>query len=82
MREKVKCVEAMYNLGVALAENGEKEKAIFMYETAIHHNKRLPEVHNNLGVLYKEMGRDQKAIQCYQNALAIQPDFAMVPLFE
>ena len=82
VRESVKCVEAMYNLGVALAENGEKEKAIFMYETAIHHNNRLPEVHNNLGVLHKDMGRDQKAIQCYQNALAIQPDFAMVPLFE
>ena len=72
----------MYNLGVALAENGEKEKAIFIYETAIRYNARLPEVHNNLGVLYKEMGRDQKAIQCYQNALSLQPGFAMVLLFE
>ena len=36
-----KCVEAMYTLGVDLIENGEKEKAIFIYDTAIRCNRRL-----------------------------------------
>lgn len=71
-------MESLYNLGVVFGEQGHKNKAIFMYESAIQHNAHIPEMHNNLGVLYKELGREEKALQCYQNALAVNPNFALV----
>ena len=57
---------------------GQKNRAIFLYETAAQNNAQLPELHNNLGVLYKEMGSDEMALKCYQNALALNPHFALV----
>ena len=72
-------MDALYNLGILCNDMGQKHRAIFLYETAVHHNAQLPELHNNLGVLYKQMGSDEMALKCYQNALAINPRFALVP---
>lgn len=40
----------------AAGESGQLDRAVFMYETAVHYNPGCAEAHNNLGVIYKVGG--------------------------
>jgi protein O-mannosyl-transferase len=65
------------NLGRALAESGQTEKAITQYRTALQLDPDQPEVHNNVANVLLSKGRLQDAIQHYSTALALDPDFAL-----
>jgi protein O-GlcNAc transferase len=69
------CAEALYNLGVAYAERGEVDKAIFAYRSAIKENPKCAEAHNNLGVLYRTKGLMGLALHSYEAAVQAQPTF-------
>ena len=70
-----KSVETLYNLAVALAEAGHKDRAIFTYEITITLAPHCAEAHNNLGVLHRERSNPEKAAQCYAAALSVRPSF-------
>ena len=68
--------EAMYSLGVALAEAGEIHRAMIAYESALRLRPYCAEAWNNLGVLHREQNNVERAVECYQRAVAINPHFA------
>ena len=61
------------NLGAALNELGEHQKAIDCYEKAIQINPNYAEAHNNLGNILQESGELQKAKSCYEKLLNFDP---------
>jgi protein O-mannosyl-transferase len=63
------------DLGLALAERGQRDAAIEQYRQALAINRRNTKVQNNLGLLLAEMGRLDEAIEHYGAALAVQPDY-------
>jgi len=69
-------VEAYYNLGVALAEAEEFDRALIAYENAGRLRPQCAEIWNNAGVLYKERGNDARAMEYYHRAIACNPNFA------
>jgi len=70
--------DALYNLGVACAEDGQTERALFCYELTTHFNPNCAEAWNNLGVLHKEADNLERAAECYMAALNIRPNFPQV----
>ena len=68
--------EATYNLGVALAEIGELDRATIAYESTLRLRPHCAEAWNNLGVLHRERNNVERAVECYQRAVAINPAFA------
>jgi tetratricopeptide (TPR) repeat protein len=70
--------DALYNLGVACAEDGQTERALFCYELTTHFNPSCAEAWNNLGVLHKEADNLERAAECYMAALNIRPNFPQV----
>lgn len=70
--------DALYNLGVACAEDGQTERALFCYELTTHFNPNCAEAWNNLGVLHKEADNLERAAECYMSALNIRPSFPQV----
>ena len=64
------------NLGNALYELGEFQKAIRCCKKAIQINPNFAGTHNNLGLVFKELGEPQKAINCYEKAIKIDPNHA------
>jgi tetratricopeptide (TPR) repeat protein len=73
--------DALYNLGVACAEDGQTERALFCYELTTHFNPNCAEAWNNLGVLHKEADNLERAAECYMSALNIRPSFPQVCAF-
>lgn len=63
------------NLGVALAQSGRKEEALYHYEEAARLNPFYPEALNNLGTLRAEGGRIREALELFEKALVIKPSF-------
>lgn len=74
--------DALYNLGVACAEDGQTERALFCYELTTHFNPNCAEAWNNLGVLHKEADNLERAAECYMAALNIRPNFPQVRMHD
>lgn len=68
-------VRAIYNLGVAHAESGQHDKAIFMYNMAVRLDPTCAEAFNNLAVVMREIGNMEAAVKACQAALQIRPGF-------
>ena len=68
-------VRAVYNLGVAHAEAGQHDKAIFMYNMAVRLDPTCAEAFNNLAVVMRETGNMEAAVKACQAALQIRPGF-------
>ena len=62
------------NLGAALNELGEHQKAIDCYEKAIQINPNYVSAHYNLGNILQESGELQKAKSCYEKLLNLDPN--------
>lgn len=69
--------QACYNLGVAYADIGMRQKALEFYSLAIVRNPSHAEAFCNAGVLHKESGNIEEAITAYESALLINPNFEL-----
>ena len=67
---------AHYNLGNALALEGNLAEAIFQYNQALRISPNYPEAHNNLGNALALRGNLSEAIVHYKEALRIKPAYA------
>src|SRR5206468_2809518 len=62
------------NLGYALAEQGQYDKAIVHYKTALHSQPHAI-IWNNLGRSLAATGKLEEAINAFQNALKLNPSY-------
>jgi protein O-mannosyl-transferase len=69
-------VEALGNLGYALAAKGQAAEAITYYQAALRTNPGHAATHNNLANVLSNLGKIDEAIQEYQLALQSEPDYA------
>ena len=69
-------VEALGNLGYALAAKGQAAEAITYYQAALRENPGHAPTHNNLGNTLSSLGRLDEAIAQYQLALQFEPEYA------
>jgi tetratricopeptide (TPR) repeat protein len=67
---------ASTNLGFALAEAGERTRALGAYQDALRLDPEYPNAHNYLGVLHAQMGDHSRAIASFEAAIALRPRFA------
>jgi tetratricopeptide (TPR) repeat protein len=65
---------AHYNLGTALGEAGQMEKAIFHLSKAVRIRPHYGQAHYNLGLCLSKQERLELAVSHYQKALRIMPD--------
>ncbi|MFI5295249.1 MAG: tetratricopeptide repeat protein [Thermodesulfovibrionales bacterium] len=64
---------AHHNLGLAYRSQGQLDKAIEEYLTALRLNPKNARVHNNIGAAYASQGQLDRAIAEYQIALRLKP---------
>jgi protein O-mannosyl-transferase len=67
------CWMAHYNLGIALNDQGDADRAIAHYRQAVELRPNYPEAHYNLGRLLVQKGQLDEAIAQYEKALEINP---------
>lgn len=63
------------NLGSALEDMGESEKAMLNYEQALRLNPNQPMAHNNVGGILNRQGKLDDAIIHFSEALKLKPNF-------
>ena len=64
------------NLGFALAEDGQRTRAIAEYQEAIRIQPKYPNAHNYLGVAHAQLGEHAQAVPAFEAALKLRPGFA------
>lgn len=64
------------NAGVMAYHNGQYEKALELFESALAIDEGFVEAHNNLGLTYTEMDEEEKATEAFRKALELNPDLA------
>jgi tetratricopeptide (TPR) repeat protein len=69
---------AYNNLGFALGEKGQIDKAISQYQEAIRLKSNYAEAHNNLGNALGIKGQIDKSINQFQEAIRLKPDYAAI----
>ena len=62
------------NLGKALADRGDYDRAVIHYQSALKINGRLARAHNNLGNIFAAQKNIGNAIVNFRRALEIAPD--------
>jgi tetratricopeptide (TPR) repeat protein len=67
-------VQALNNLGVALASQRRYSDAIDCYNSALQIQPDHAKAHNNLGAALAKTGRTDEAIKEYETALRLRPD--------
>jgi tetratricopeptide (TPR) repeat protein len=70
--------EVRNNLGLAYASQGQFDRAIAEYQTALRLKPDFSMPHYNLGIAYASRGQFDRAIAEYQTALRLSQDFAEV----
>ena len=68
-------VDVYNNLALAYASQGQWDKAIAEYQTALRLKPDYADAHNNIGVIYHSQGKLDKALAEYQTALRLNPDY-------
>jgi len=63
-----------YSLGVLLAINGETDRAITEYESALRSDPESPYLINELAALYMKKGKMNKAVELLERSVALDPD--------
>lgn len=64
------------NLGFALAQAGDRARAMDAYREALRLNPSYPQAHNYYGLVLAEMGDHDRAAAEYEQALKLLPRFA------
>lgn len=67
------CWMAHYNLGIALNDQGDADRAIAHYRQAVELRPSYAEAHYNLGRLLAQKGQVDEAVAHYEKALEINP---------
>ncbi|MFM9971066.1 MAG: tetratricopeptide repeat protein [Burkholderiales bacterium] len=67
--------DALYMLGLVMAQSGRAEDAADWLRRAATVNPNDAALHSNLGNTLRELRRFEEAIESYDHALALQPDF-------
>jgi protein O-mannosyl-transferase len=67
---------AHYNLGVALADEGQLDRAIAEFNEALKINPKSAQTHNSLGIALARRGQPDAAIAEFATALRFDPEFA------
>ncbi len=62
-------------LGMEYYDQGELDKAVAEFETAIELDPNDAEAHRNLGTAYGEQGKWEEAAAAYERAIEVNPDF-------
>jgi protein O-mannosyl-transferase len=62
------------NLGIALSQLGQEEKALAEFEESLKLNPDFPQVHVNLGAALIHTDRRQEALEHFRQALKLKPD--------
>ena len=70
------CWAGYNNLGLALSQKGQMDKAIAQYQKCLEINPRDAEARYNLGWAFSQTGQVDEAISQYQKALKINPNDA------
>jgi len=65
-----------YNLGNALQDLGELDKAAVNYRRALGIKADFAEAHYNLGNVLRDLGQFDDAVASYRRALELKPDYA------
>ena len=65
------------NLGVGLADQGQRNEAVFHFSEAVRIKSDYPEAHNNLGLALASQGNISAAISHYSEAVRLRPGFAL-----
>ena len=68
--------EACYNLGRAFLTNGQPEKAIENFQTALRMDPNVADIHYLLAETLRQQGRIAEAVAHYEKALDLRPDSA------
>jgi|GEM_PF-66697 len=74
--EKPECATSLYNLGVALMQQGKFDEAIDAFEESIETGVRMFEAYVNLGYIYFKQGDLEKVVKANQRAVEIEPRYA------
>ena len=69
-------VEAHFNLGNALKDQGKLEDAAACYRRALKLKPDFAPAHNNLGNALNDQGKLEEAVACYRRALEVKPGYA------
>lgn len=64
------------NAGVMAYHNGQYEKALELFRSAIDMEPSLTEAYNNLGLTYTEMNEEKKAVEAFKKAIELSPELA------
>ena len=67
-------VDAYYNIGVVLNDQGKIDEAIEAYQKCISLFPNYPDTYVNMGLGLKSQGKVEKAIEAFITALSIKPD--------
>jgi tetratricopeptide (TPR) repeat protein len=71
---------ALHNLGVVLAQDGQPEEALDLFDRAIGARPDYAHAHANRGGALQSLGRLEDAEAAYGRALTLQPDFYPIRL--
>jgi protein O-GlcNAc transferase len=67
--------EAIYLLGMVVAQSGRSDEAIGLIRRSIELNPNSVGAHYNLGIIFQGLGRPDDAIHAYQQAIRLKPDY-------
>lgn len=76
-KERPREPQARFLKGLALADSGQPDAAIVLFQGVLADYPELPEPHNNLAVLYAQKGEYGLARDELEAAIAAAPDYAV-----
>ena len=74
INEKERSSQDWILLGNVLADNGEPENAVYMYQKALEADPKCYKAYYNLGNYYVEKGQFNQAVENYKKAVKIKQD--------
>lgn len=65
----------LVNLGIAIGEDGDRQREIAQYQAALREEPDLKEAHLNLAIALMDSGQPDKAIEPARKAIALAPEW-------